>query len=107
MFRDHGQEKKYCHSMVGWNARMDGFQGAVLSVKLKYLNQWNDSRRKNARLYSELLANVGGVIAPQEADYAKHVYHLYVIRTQNRDEFIAAFDPKFWIDIPKMGFDGV
>ncbi len=90
MFRDHGQEKKYYHSMIGWNARMDGFQGAVLSVKLKYLNQWNKSRRKNARLYNELLADVDGIIVPQEADYAKHIYHLYVIRTQNRDAFIAA-----------------
>ena len=90
MFRDHGQEKKYYHSMIGWNARMDGFQGAVLSVKLKYLNQWNESRRKNAQLYNELLADVDGIIVPQEADYAKHIYHLYVIRTQNRDAFIAA-----------------
>lgn len=90
MFRDHGQGKKYYHSMIGWNARMDGFQGAVLSVKLKYLNQWNESRRKNARLYNELLANVDSIITPQEASYAKHIYHLYVIRTQNRDAFIAA-----------------
>jgi len=90
MFRDHGQAKKYYHSMIGWNARMDGFQGAVLSVKLKYLNQWNESRRKNARLYNELLANIDGVILPTEADYAKHIYHLYVIRTQNRDAFMAA-----------------
>ncbi len=90
MFRDHGQAKKYYHSMIGWNARMDGFQGAVLSVKLKYLNQWNESRRKNARLYNELLANIDGVVLPTEADYAKHIYHLYVIRTQNRDAFMAA-----------------
>ncbi len=89
MFRDHGQEKKYFHSMVGWNARMDGFQGAILSVKLKYLDQWNNSRRKNAQLYNELLEDVDAVITPYEADYARHVYHLYVIRTQNRDEFIA------------------
>lgn len=90
MFRDHGQEKKYYHSMVGWNARMDGFQGAVLSVKLKYLNQWNDSRRKNAQLYNELLADVDGVILPTEADYAKHIYHIYAIRTQDRDSFMTA-----------------
>lgn len=89
MFRDHGQEKKYYHSIIGWNGRMDGFQGAVLSVKLKYLDQWNESRRKNAQLYNELLADVDDIILPQEADYAKHVYHLYVIRTQNRDAFMA------------------
>ena len=90
MFRDHGQKEKYYHSIIGWNARMDGFQGAVLSVKLKYLNEWNESRRKNAHLYNELLANFNGIITPQEASYAKHVYHLYVIRTQNRDAFMAA-----------------
>lgn len=90
MFRDHGQEKKYYHSMIGWNARMDGFQGAVLSVKLKHLNQWNESRRKNAQLYNKLLANVDGIILPTEADYAKHVYHIYAIRTENRDAFMAA-----------------
>jgi len=90
MFRDHGQKKKYYHAIVGWNARMDGFQGAILSVKLKYLNQWNESRRKNAQLYNGLLADIDGIITPTEVDYAKHVYHLYVIRVKNRDEFMAA-----------------
>ncbi len=90
MFRDHGQGKKYYHSMIGWNGRMDGFQGAVLSVKLKYLNQWNDARRKNAQLYNELLANIDSIITPTEADYAKHIYHIYAIRTQSRDAFMAA-----------------
>ncbi|MCP4695289.1 MAG: DegT/DnrJ/EryC1/StrS family aminotransferase [Gammaproteobacteria bacterium] len=85
MFRDHGQEKKYYHSMVGWNARMDGFQGAVLSVKLKHLPAWTDARRKNAQRYDALLADAAGIITPAEADWAKHVYHLYPIRTQKRD----------------------
>jgi len=89
MFRDHGQAEKYYHPMVGWNARMDGFQGAVLSVKLKYLEQWNESRRKNARLYNELLADADGIITPQEAAYARHIYHLYAIRAKNRDVLIA------------------
>jgi len=88
MFRDHGQEQKYYHGMVGWNARMDGIQGAVLSTKLAYLNEWNEARRKNARLYAELLSNVDGVVVPREADYAKHVYHIYAIRIQNRDDMI-------------------
>ena len=90
MFRDHGQEKKYYHSIVGWNARMDGFQGAVLSVKLKHLTGWNESRRKNAQLYNDLLVNVEGVITPTQADYAKHVYHIYAIRCKKRDELINA-----------------
>ena len=85
MFRDHGQKKKYSHSTIGWNARMDGFQGAVLSVKLKYLAGWNEARRRNAQLYNSLLADVDDIITPIEADYAKHVYHIYAIRTKNRD----------------------
>lgn len=94
MFRDHGQMKKYYHSMIGWNARMDGFQGAVLSVKLKYLDEWNEARRKNAQLYNNLLANIDAIITPTEAGYAKHVYHLYVIRTQNRDKLLTALAQK-------------
>lgn len=87
-FRDHGQRQKYHHSIVGWNTRMDGFQGAVLSVKLPLLPAWTDARRKNAKLYNELLAGVPEVIIPLEADYAKHVYHVYAIRTKKRDDFM-------------------
>lgn len=85
MLRDHGQAKKYYHSMIGWNARMDGFQGAVLSVKLKYLNAWNEARRNCAKRYNEMLANIDGIVTPREADYAKHVYHVYPIRVHHRD----------------------
>ena len=88
-FRDHGQKKKYYHSIVGWNARMDGFQGAVLSVKLKYLSKWNEGRNKNASLYNKLLGGVDGVVTPEKADYAKHVYHIYAVRTKKRDEMIS------------------
>jgi len=94
MIRDHGQEKKYYHGCIGWNARMDGFQGAVLSVKLKYLPSWNDARRKNSELYSKLLRGLEGVITPTEMDYAKHVYHIYAIRTKNRDALIAQLAEK-------------
>jgi len=90
MFRDHGQRKKYYHSIVGWNARMDGFQGAVLSVKLKHLAEWNELRRKNAQLYNNLLVDVEGVITPTETDYAKHVYHIYAIRTEKRKQLMDA-----------------
>jgi len=89
MFRDHGQQKKYYHSMVGWNARMDGIQGAILSVKLSHLNAWNEARRKNAQLYSKLLADVDGIITPAEAPCAKHIYHIYAVRSQNRDTLIS------------------
>jgi len=94
MFRDHGQGKKYYHSLVGWNARMDGFQAAVLSVKLKYLPAWNDARRQNAQLYNDLLAGMDSVITPMEADYAKHVYHVYAIRSQNRNALIGTLAEK-------------
>jgi len=89
MFRDHGQAKKYYHSIIGWNARMDGLQGAVLSVKLKHLPVWNEARRKNAQLYNKLLTDIDNLIVPMEADYAKHIYHVYAIRAQNRDALIS------------------
>jgi dTDP-4-amino-4,6-dideoxygalactose transaminase len=88
MFRDHGQQKKYYHDVAGWNARMDGIQGAILSVKLKYLAQWNEARRRNAAHYADLLANVQGVTTPVEASYAKHIYHVYAVRVRNRDALI-------------------
>jgi len=94
MLRDHGQSKKYYHTMIGWNARMDGFQGAILSVKLKHLAVWNEARRNNAMLYHKLLSDVAGVVVPQEADYAKHIYHIYAIRIQNRDQLISFLKEK-------------
>ena len=94
IFRDHGQAQKYYHSMVGWNARMDGIQGAVLNVKLKHLDKWNLARRKNAQLYTKLLADIKGVVVPTESDYAKHVYHIYCIRIDNRDLLIKTLAEK-------------
>ncbi|MDT8367537.1 MAG: DegT/DnrJ/EryC1/StrS family aminotransferase [bacterium] len=96
MIRDHGQAAKYYHDVVGWNGRMDGFQGAVLSVKLKHLDQWNDARRKNAELYRQNLAGIEGVITPEEADFARHVYHLYAIRLldADRDAFMKGLNEK-------------
>jgi dTDP-4-amino-4,6-dideoxygalactose transaminase len=88
VFRDHGQAKKYYHSMIGWNARMDGIQGAVLGVKLKYLYEWNEARRNHAQEYNELLSPLSDIIKPHAADYAKHVYHIYAIRAQERDRLM-------------------
>ena len=87
-FRDHGQDKKYYHSEIGFNARMDGFQGAVLSVKLRYLKEWNEARRNVARKYNERLNGIDGIITPHEAEYGRHVYHLYALHMNNRDRFI-------------------
>ena len=87
LLRNHGRiTKKYEHKIEGYSSRLDNLQAAILRVKLKYLNKWNDMRRKNAKKYNELLSNIDGIIIPYEADYAKHVYHLYVIRTENRDK---------------------
>jgi len=85
MYRDHGQAKKYFHSVVGWNGRMDGFQGAILSIKLKHLENWTNARGLNAKAYTEAFRNVHGVLTPKDMSYGRHVYHLYVLRVKNRD----------------------
>ena len=90
ILRDHGQEKKYHHSHIGWNARMDGIQGAVLRVKLKYLEKGNVARRGHARLYDERLADCSELILPQVAEYGVPVYHLYVVRVADRDRVLRA-----------------
>ena len=90
LLRDHGQEKKYYHSCVGWNARMDGIQGAVLRVKLKGLDRGNAARRAHAGLYREQLAGRAEVITPHAADYGSHVYHVYAIRVKGRDQLLQA-----------------
>lgn len=89
MIRDHGQSKKYFHKVIGWNARMDGIQGAVLSVKLKYIDQWNELRRQHAHEYDNLLASVPGVLTPKVAPYGTHVYHIYALRMANREEVMS------------------
>lgn len=86
MLRDHGQKEKYNHKYIGYNYRMTGFQGAILNVKLRHLNEWIRLRREKAALYSSLLNGAFGVEIPKEQEYAKHVYHLYVIRTRERDK---------------------
>ena len=85
MIRDHGQNKKYFHSMEGYNGRLDAIQAAVLRVKLKRLAAWNQSRNDHAADYNELLADVSGVEFAEVADYAESVYHLYVIMVDDRD----------------------
>lgn len=84
MFRNYGQSQKYYHDFVGINSRLDEIQAVVLRVKLKHLDEWNERRRKIAKLYDECLED-SEVVTPVEKEYAKHVYHLYVIRYKNRD----------------------
>lgn len=92
--RDHGQSRKYYHSIVGWNARMDGIQAAILNVKLEYLPEWNELRRKHARMYTEILSGNSLVIPPVEAENRRHIYHLYAIRYPHRDGLIEALKDK-------------
>ncbi len=84
-FRDHGQTKKYHHDHFGWNERMDGIQGAVLDVKLKYLEQWNTLRRQHAQRYLDRLQDQAKIIGPREVENCRHVWHLFVVRVPQRD----------------------
>ncbi len=86
--RDHGSSKKNYHDYVGHNYRMEGIQGAVLDVKLKYLQGWTEKRRNNAALYKKYLAEVEDVELPHEMLEGKHVYHLFVIGVPRRDELM-------------------
>lgn len=88
ILRDHGQIKKYYHTMVGWNARMDGIQAAVLRVKLRHLERGNELRRSHAALYERNLGGFEEIATPFEASYARHVYHIYAIRVRRRDEMM-------------------
>jgi dTDP-4-amino-4,6-dideoxygalactose transaminase len=87
MLRDHGQSKKYYHDLEGYNGRLDSLQAGILRIKLRHLSRWNEQRRAAAHIYDELLASLSGcVICPVEQDLSKSVYHLYVVRTQFREE---------------------
>lgn len=85
ILRDHGQTQKYHHGVVGWNARMDGIQGAILDVKLRHLESWTQKRREAAAEYDRLLSNINGVRLPEEFSEGRHVYHLYPILVAGRD----------------------
>jgi len=85
--RDHGQAKKYYHDVEGYNGRLDSLQAGILRIKLRHLTKWNDQRRAAAKQYDAVLAPLSeSVSAPQEMKYSKSVYHLYVVRTESRDE---------------------
>jgi dTDP-4-amino-4,6-dideoxygalactose transaminase len=84
--RDHGQTRKYHHALMGWNCRMDGIQAAVLSIKLRHLEEGNALRRQHALQYNQAFVGLDAVATPFEANYARHVYHVYAIRVQERDD---------------------
>lgn len=85
MIRDHGGKEKYNHEIYGHNYRMEGIQGAVLGVKLNHLGKWTDGRRTVAAKYRELLSDISEIKVPLEMEYAKHVYHLFVIQVKGKD----------------------
>jgi dTDP-4-amino-4,6-dideoxygalactose transaminase len=94
MLRDHGQVRKYHHTMVGWNSRMDGIQAAVLEVKLPHLEAGNRKRRAIAVQYDRQLQAAPGVITPSRAPWNQHVYHIYAIRVPDRDNVIRSLAGK-------------
>jgi dTDP-4-amino-4,6-dideoxygalactose transaminase len=85
MLRNYGSEKKYHNEEIGFNMRLDEVQAGFLSVKLKHLNEWTKQRKEIAKQYNEALKNVGDLVLPAVHANATHVYHLYVIKTKNRD----------------------
>ncbi len=87
LLRNYGQTEKNVHRIIGFNSRLDEIQAAVLRVKLRHLEEWNERRRRNAGLYRRHLGP--GVIMPLEREWARHVYHLYVIRSGERDRLQA------------------
>jgi dTDP-4-amino-4,6-dideoxygalactose transaminase len=86
MLRNYGSKTKYYNDVLGYNMRLDEIQAALLSVKLKYLNEWTRQRQEIASWYDEALQGIGDLILPKTAKDATHVFHLYVIRTERRDE---------------------
>jgi len=89
MIANHGRIEKYNHEFEGRNSRLDGLQAAILSAKLKHLDVWTDARVKIADYYLEKLQDADGIVLPTREDWAKQVYHLFVIRTKKRDELQA------------------
>jgi len=93
MLRDWGQDRKYYHDLKGYNYRLEGMQGAILRVKLRHLEAWTEARRAHARRYNELLAG-NGVRTPEEMPFARHVYHIYAVRTPQREALQRALSEK-------------
>lgn len=93
MLRDWGAEKKYQHELKGFNMRLEGMQGAILRVKLKYLDKWTEQRREAAARYNALFAGTG-VQTPFAAPNVRHVYHIYAVRTGERQRWIDALNAK-------------
>lgn len=92
VYSNHGALKRHEHEIEGINSRMDGIQAAILSIKLKYIQNWNLLRIKNANYYNEILKGIPDLITPEVYTKSKHVYHLYVVRVKNRDKIISVLE---------------
>ena len=86
MFANHGSLKKHEHQIEGINSRMDGLQAAILSAKLPHIIEWNEKRSQNAQIYNKLLADVEEIATPKIRHNATHIFHVYSIRTKERDK---------------------
>ncbi len=93
LLSQHGSKNKYKHIVPGYNSRLDGLQAAILRIKLKYIEEWTEMRRRNARYYNKLLSDSNYII-PIEEDDTRHVYHLYVVRVNDRNSFIKFLNEK-------------
>ena len=93
MLRAHGWKKKYYSEMVGYNSRLDAMQAAILQAKFPHLDEWNEKRRELSKRYNDHLAPLG-IVTPIEREWAKHVYHLYIIRSEKREELQAFLKEK-------------
>lgn len=91
MLRDWGAERKYHHTLLGYNFRMEGLQGAVLRVKLRYLEDWTEARRDAAVHYNQLFQG-SGVQTPEAMPWARHVYHIYAVRSPDRARWQASLE---------------
>ncbi len=86
MIASHGSKVRYIHEVLGMNSRLDAIQAAILNVKLRYIDEWNDKRANFAELYSQKLASIPQVKTPTKEEYSKHIFHQYTIRVEKRDE---------------------
>ncbi len=91
--RNYGSTVKYYHTMPGYNCRLDSMQAAILRVKLRYLDEWNATRRQLAARYCEQLASAN-VVLPMTRDYVEHIYHLFVVRCTQRDQVLKHLNSK-------------
>lgn len=94
MLRDYGRISKYEHAIIGYNSRLDTLQAAILRIKLKRLNSWNNMRREAARIYDKLLKGISGIIIPASSSSVKHIYHIYAVRTKRREHLLKIFKEK-------------